>query len=126
MGGYNVALLEGREEWGVSCHFVDERIDTGDLVEVERFPIDPAAETALSLDVRSQERLLGLFQRVIERVLRGRGAAARAAGEGALRVALGARAVARGAARATTWSARCGPSGIRPGRARCSTWTAGG
>ena len=40
LGGYNVAILEGRDEWGVSCHFVDERFDTGDLVEVERFPID--------------------------------------------------------------------------------------
>ena len=71
VGGYNVALLEGREEWGVSCHFVDEQIDTGDLVEVERFPIDAAAETALSLDVLSQERLLALFQRVMERALGG-------------------------------------------------------
>jgi methionyl-tRNA formyltransferase len=69
VGGYNVALLEGREEWGVSCHFVDERIDTGDLVEVERFPIDPAAETALSLDVLSQGRLLALFQRVVDRAM---------------------------------------------------------
>ena len=71
VGGYNVALLEGREEWGVSCHLVDERIDTGDLVEVERFPIDAAAETALSLDVLSQERLLALFQRVMEGALGG-------------------------------------------------------
>ena len=71
VGGYNVALLEGRDEWGVSCHSVDASIDTGDLVEVERFPIDPGAETALSLDVRSQERLLTLFQRVMERALAG-------------------------------------------------------
>ena len=34
-------ILEGLSSWGVSCHFVDERFDTGDLVEVERFPIDP-------------------------------------------------------------------------------------
>jgi methionyl-tRNA formyltransferase len=82
VGGYNVAILEGREEWGVSCHFVDEHIDTGDLVEVERFPIDPAAETALSLDVRSQERLLPLFQRVIERALRGEELPRRPQGKG--------------------------------------------
>ena len=31
---------------GVSCHFVDERFDTGDLVEVERFAIDPDGATA--------------------------------------------------------------------------------
>ena len=23
VGGYNVAILEGMREWGVSCHFVD-------------------------------------------------------------------------------------------------------
>jgi methionyl-tRNA formyltransferase len=71
VGGYNVALLEGRSEWGVSCHFVEASIDTGDLVEVERFAIDPDAETALSLDVLSQERLLGLFKRVVGRALAG-------------------------------------------------------
>ena len=37
LGGYNIAILEGLRV-GVSCHFVDERFDTGDLVEVERFP----------------------------------------------------------------------------------------
>ena len=41
VGGYNVAVLEGMSEWGVSCHFVDEDFDTGDLVRVDRFPIDP-------------------------------------------------------------------------------------
>ncbi|MGH2804828.1 MAG: formyltransferase family protein, partial [Thermoleophilaceae bacterium] len=71
VGGYNVAVLEGLPEWGVSCHFVDAGFDTGDLVEVERFPIDPARETAFSLDLASQERLLGLFERVMERLLAG-------------------------------------------------------
>jgi methionyl-tRNA formyltransferase len=71
VGGYNVAILEGRPDWGVSCHFVDEDFDTGDLVAVERFPIDPDAETALSLDLRSQERLLALFQEVLGRALAG-------------------------------------------------------
>jgi methionyl-tRNA formyltransferase len=71
LGGYNVAVLEGLSEWGVSCHFVDERFDTGDLVEVERFPIDPDAHTALSLDLESGERLVALFGRVVERALSG-------------------------------------------------------
>ena len=71
VGGYNLAVLEGLAEWGVSCHFVDERFDTGDVVEVERFSIDPAAETAWSLDVKSQERLAGLFERVMGRAIRG-------------------------------------------------------
>ena len=33
--------------------------------------MDPEAETALSLDLQSQERLLALFQRVMERALAG-------------------------------------------------------
>lgn len=71
VGGYNVAVLEGFEEWGVSAHFVDERFDTGDLVRVERFAIDPKAETAFSLDLGSQERLLEVFRWTIDRALSG-------------------------------------------------------
>jgi methionyl-tRNA formyltransferase len=71
LGGLNVAILEGREQWGVSCHFVDESFDTGDLIEVERFPIDDQAETAFSLDLKTQERLLGLFKRVMQQALDG-------------------------------------------------------
>jgi methionyl-tRNA formyltransferase len=71
LGGYNVAVLEGMTEWGVSCHFVDTGFDTGDLVEVERFPIDAATSTALSVDIDSQEHMFGLFKRVLRRVLAG-------------------------------------------------------
>jgi methionyl-tRNA formyltransferase len=71
LGGYNVAILERFTQWGVSAHFVDERFDTGDLVAVERFPIDPDRETAFSLDLKSQEALFGLFQRVVGAALAG-------------------------------------------------------
>ena len=71
IGGYNVAILEGLREWGVSAHFVDEQLDTGDLVAVDRFPLDPESATAFSLDLESQERLLALFIRVMERALAG-------------------------------------------------------
>jgi methionyl-tRNA formyltransferase len=71
VGGYNVAILEGLPEWGVSCHFVDERFDTGDLVEVERFAIDAEGETAFSLDLKSQEHLVSLFERVMQQALDG-------------------------------------------------------
>lgn len=71
LGGYNVAILDGLREWGVSCHFVDEGFDTGDLVAVERFAIDEYGETALSLDLKSQQQLLSLFERVMQSALRG-------------------------------------------------------
>jgi methionyl-tRNA formyltransferase len=82
VGGYNVAILEGLTSWGVSCHFVDERFDTGDVVEVERFEIDRDAETAFSLDLKSQEHLLGVFQRVLGRALAGEQLPREAQGEG--------------------------------------------
>jgi methionyl-tRNA formyltransferase len=71
VGGYNVAILEGLREWGVSAHAVDEGIDTGDLVAVERYPIDPDTATAFSLDLEAQGRLLHLFRRVIDGLLAG-------------------------------------------------------
>ena len=82
LGGYNVAILEGRVDWGVSCHFADERVDTGDIVEVERFPIDPDRETALSLDLESQRRLFALFRRVMGRALAGEELPRRPQGQG--------------------------------------------
>jgi methionyl-tRNA formyltransferase len=71
VGGFNLAVLEGLSEWGVSTHFVDENIDTGDLIAVDRFAIDPDGETAFSLDLKSQERLLEQFKEVVERALAG-------------------------------------------------------
>ncbi len=65
IGGFNVAILEGFAEWGVSGHFVDRDFDTGDLVRVDRFTIAPDA-TALSLDIESQVRLLALFKDVVD------------------------------------------------------------
>jgi methionyl-tRNA formyltransferase len=82
LGGYNVAILEGMREWGVSCHFVNEQFDTGDIVEVERFAIDPDAQTAFSLDLESGERLVELFGRVIDRALAGEELPRTSQGEG--------------------------------------------
>jgi methionyl-tRNA formyltransferase len=72
LGGYNVAILEDWPEWGVSAHYVDIEFDTGDLVRVDRFPIDRARETALSLDFRSQRRLLDLFRWTVDELAAGR------------------------------------------------------
>ena len=41
VGGYNVAVLEGMSEWGVSCHFVDADFDTGDIVRGGALPDRP-------------------------------------------------------------------------------------
>lgn len=71
LGGYNMAVLEELDEWGVSCHFVDAQFDTGDLVRVDRFPIDPETATAWSVDLDSQEHLYELFTGVMTTALAG-------------------------------------------------------
>jgi len=82
LGGINIAILEGRPEWGVSAHFVDAEFDTGDVVRVDRFPIDPDRATALSLDIESQARLVGLFRDVLDMALAGEALPREAQGEG--------------------------------------------
>jgi methionyl-tRNA formyltransferase len=82
LGGYNVAILENWPEWGVSAHFVDGEFDTGDIVRVDRFPIDRTRETALSLDFRSQRRLLDLFRWTADELADGRELPRAAQGDG--------------------------------------------
>lgn len=65
LGGYNFAILEGLSEYGVSVHWVAPSVDTGDIVKVRRFPIDDSAETALSLERKSQDYLFDLMKEFV-------------------------------------------------------------
>jgi methionyl-tRNA formyltransferase len=82
LGGYNFAILNGMREYGVSVHWVEESIDTGDIVEVERWQIDPDRETALALERQSQKRLRGLFARFMENLEAGNAIAKVRQGDG--------------------------------------------
>ena len=67
-GGYNLAILEGLTQWGVSAHYVDESIDTGPIIDVERFPMDADAETAVTLEEKSMRHLLRQAKRILREV----------------------------------------------------------
>lgn len=69
-GGYNLAILEGLDTWAVTAHYVDEDIDTGEIIEVDRFSIDPERETVVTLEGTSMRRLLEQAFRVVEKVER--------------------------------------------------------
>ena len=62
---YNVAILEDAPEYGCTCHIMDEGFDTGPLVKVRRFGINPRVETALSLERKAQTEMILLFREVI-------------------------------------------------------------
>ncbi|MFC3883541.1 formyltransferase family protein [Bacillus songklensis] len=65
VGGYNKAILEEREYYGVTAHYMSGEIDEGDIIKVHRLKIDPQNETALSLEQKSQEEMFLLFKEVI-------------------------------------------------------------
>jgi methionyl-tRNA formyltransferase len=67
--GYNLAILDGLEQWAVSAHYVDENIDAGNIIEVEYFDISPTTETAQTLEKKSQPRLLELFKAIFDRIV---------------------------------------------------------
>ena len=58
---YSVAILESAREYGCTCHHMDESFDTGDLIKVNRFPIDANVETAVSLEKKAQAEMVRLF-----------------------------------------------------------------
>ena len=58
--GYNFAILEGHKEYGATVHWLSEKFDEGDVVEVRRLPILPD-DTAFSLEQRTQELLVEMF-----------------------------------------------------------------
>ena len=71
VGGYNLAIYEEHQSWGTAAHFVDETFDTGDLIRVDRFPIDPSKETASSLEQKTLIRMLQMFKELISGMLAG-------------------------------------------------------
>lgn len=62
---YNVAILENSHEYGCTCHVMDESFDTGPLVKVRRFAINPSKETAYSLERKAQLEMILLFEEVL-------------------------------------------------------------
>lgn len=67
--GYNMAVLDELSEWGVSAHYVDESIDTGDIIEVDTFGICDKTETAKSIEKSCQNVLFEQFLRVSDAAL---------------------------------------------------------
>ena len=70
--GYNTAILDQRNDFGVSAHFIDsEEFDAGPIIKVLKFPIDSSKETAFSLEKTAQEKMSVLFKEVVDMLLKG-------------------------------------------------------
>jgi len=68
-GGYNLAILDSLSEWGVSAHYVDDEIDTGNIIKIDKFNIDLEKETVVSLESKSMTVLENMVQNVFSQAL---------------------------------------------------------
>lgn len=64
IGCTNFALYDGAKEFGVTCHHLAPKVDTGSIICVERFPVAPE-ETVFSLTQRCYETIAGMFERIL-------------------------------------------------------------
>lgn len=70
IGCTNFALYEEAKEFGVTCHHMDARVDTGAIIAVRRFPVHPSDSVATLL-ARSQDQQLVLFYEIMDGILAG-------------------------------------------------------
>jgi len=70
-GCYNFAIYEGSKEYGVTCHFMASKVDSGAIIRTIRFPIYPE-DTPEKLQERSMIYLLRLFFEIIDDLFRGK------------------------------------------------------
>ena len=69
--GWVWAIINGEGEYGVAFHYMEEKIDAGDIIGIERFPIEKD-ETGLSLLIKCYEYGAAVFRKVLHNVLEGR------------------------------------------------------
>ena len=67
IGCNNFALYENAAEYGVTCHHMAPKVDTGDIIAVKRFPVYSSDDVASLLE-RTYEAQLDLFYELITRV----------------------------------------------------------
>lgn len=65
IGCYNFALYDEVTEYGVTCHHMAAKVDTGSIIKVERFPVLPVDDVA-SLKERSMAAMLALLGEMVE------------------------------------------------------------
>ncbi|RME87176.1 MAG: hypothetical protein D6770_09990 [Anaerolineae bacterium] len=71
IGCNNFALYEGATEYGVTCHHMAAKVDTGPIIAVRRFPIYPTDDVA-SLLQRTYDHQIVLFYEIMSLILAGK------------------------------------------------------
>lgn len=67
VANYSRAILNGDNCFGVTCHYVDEGFDTGEIVEVRHIAMDQE-ETSYTLEKKSLSELYCLYLDILVRI----------------------------------------------------------
>jgi methionyl-tRNA formyltransferase len=67
-GAYSWAIINEEKEFGITLHLIDEGIDTGDIIETERFPIHPG-DTSHTLHLRGTKVTINMFKNFFIKIL---------------------------------------------------------
>lgn len=67
IGCYNFAIYDGAKRYGVTCHHMLQKVDSGEVIAADFFPVGKN-ETVLSLKEKSMRCLFGLFVKVMRRI----------------------------------------------------------
>lgn len=70
IGCNNFALYQNAGEYGVTCHQMNPKVDTGQIIAVNRFPVYQT-DCVASLLERTYDYLITLFYEIIAIILRG-------------------------------------------------------
>lgn len=68
IGCTNFALYNGEERFGVTCHHMDPKPDTGDIIATKKFNIQDS-DTVYSLTQRCYAHILSLFYDIGQKIL---------------------------------------------------------
>ena len=69
-GCNNFAIYDEVSEYGVTCHHMAPRVDTGAIIAVKRFPVS-TSDDAGTLLARAYDYQLALFFDIVGRIIRG-------------------------------------------------------
>lgn len=53
---YNHGILNEERQWGVTAHYINERFDEGEIIEIRKFPINPRQISVKELEEATQEK----------------------------------------------------------------------
>jgi methionyl-tRNA formyltransferase len=70
IGCSNFALYENASEYGVTCHYMAAKVDTGRIIAVKRFPIFDT-DNVSTLLIRTYDYQLTLFYEIMGKIIRG-------------------------------------------------------